>query len=81
MTFFDCAMMIVFAVDIIFTVKKSIKWPEIRSKLSPEQIKAAFAEKRMRIGRIFGHFSAAIHRRKNEIDSEIETDQSAENRS
>ena len=81
MTFFDCAMMIVFAVDIIFTVKKSIKWPEIRSKLSPEQIKAAFAEKRMRIGRIFGHFSAAIHRRKSEIDNEIETDQSAENRS
>ena len=81
MTFFDCAMMIVFAVDIIFTVKKSIKWPEIRSKLSPEQIKAAFAEKRMRIGRIFGLFSAAIHRRKSEIDNEIETDQSAENRS
>ena len=50
-------------------------------KLSPEQIKAAFAEKRMRIGRIFGHFSAAIHRRKSEIDNEIETDQSAENRS
>lgn len=85
MTFFDCAMLVIFAVDILFTVKKNMKWRDIRSKLTPEQIRAAFSEKRMRIGRIFGHFSAALHHHKDEIDSELEAEENAaensENRS
>lgn len=72
MTAFDCVMLVVFAVDIIVTVTKSMRWTEIRSKLTPEQIKVAFAEKRMRIGRIFGHFTAALHRHRNEAE-ELET--------
>lgn len=72
MTFFDCLMLVIFAADILFTVKKSMKWQEIRSKLTPEQIKAAFSDKRMRIGRIFGHFTAALHRHGSEADEDLE---------
>lgn len=66
MTVFDCVMMTVFAFDIILTVKSSMKWKEIRSKLTPEQIKHAVIEKKMKIGRIFGHFTAVLHREKGE---------------
>lgn len=66
MTVFDCIMMTVFAFDIILTVKSSMKWKEIRSKLTPEQIKHAVIEKKMKIGRIFGHFTAVLHREKGE---------------
>lgn len=70
MMIFDCMMMIVFSVDIIITVKNSLNWKEIKSKLTHEQIKAAFVEKRMRIGRIFGHFSALLHRTDEEEGNE-----------
>lgn len=70
MIVFDCVMMIVFAVDILFIVKSSMKWKEIRSKLTHEQIRHAFAEKKMRLGRIFGHFTAVLHRHKEEIGLE-----------
>lgn len=70
MIVFDCVMMIVFAVDILLIVKSSMKWKEIRSKLTHEQIKHAFAEKKMRLGRIFGHFTAVLHRHEKEIELE-----------
>ena len=79
MIVFDCIMLIVFAIDIIYTVTKDMKWVEIRNKLSPEQIKVAFTEKKMRMGQIFGHFTAAICHRKNEIAEKTENDDSAEN--
>lgn len=70
MIVFDCVMMTVFAVDILLIVKSSMKWKEIRSKLTHEQIKHAFAEKKMRLGSIFGHFTAVLHRHKEEIELE-----------
>ena len=78
MIVFDCFMMIVFAVDIILTVKSSMKWKEIRGKLTPEQIKHAFAEKKRRIGRIFGHFTAILHRGKEENELEESVSESGE---
>ncbi len=62
MIVFDCVMTTVFAVDIIFTVKRDVGWRNIAKKLSPEQIKAALQKKRSQVGNIFGHFTAALHR-------------------
>lgn len=75
MTVFDCIMLVIFAIDIIYTVTRSMRWTEIRSKLTPEQIKAAFADKRMRIGRIFGHFTAALQRHGKEAANEPENEE------
>ena len=62
MIVFDCVMTMVFAVDIIFTVKRDVGWRNIAKKLSPEQIKAALQKKRSQVGNIFGHFTAALRR-------------------
>ena len=62
MIVFDCVMTTVFAVDIIFTVKRDVGWRNIAKKLSPEQIKAALQKKRSQVGNIFGHFTAALRR-------------------
>ncbi len=62
MTIFDCVMMIIFAVDMIITVRDNIGWRTIAKKLSPEQIKLALQKKRNQVGNIFGHFSAVLRR-------------------
>lgn len=53
---FDVIMMCLMSVDAIITVKRQIDFSELVKKLSPEQIKQAFYEKRLEFGRrIFRH--------------------------
>lgn len=59
---FDCLMMIIMSIDIIWTVKKNLDFKDLIHRLSPDQIKAAFHEKRAQVGRIFGHLSAVLRR-------------------
>lgn len=59
---FDCLMMVIMSIDIIWTVKKNLDFKDLMHRLSHDQIKAAFHEKWDRVGRIFGHLSAVIRR-------------------
>lgn len=81
MIIFDCVMMTVMTVDIIFTIKRDIGWRNIAKKLSPEQIKAALQKKRSQVGNIFGHFSAILRRENSKAkkDSSKEAPDSDEN--
>ena len=67
---FDCFMMVVMSIDIIWTVKKNLDFKDLIQRLSTEQIKAAFHEKREQVGHIFGHLSAVIRRSQDEADTE-----------
>ena len=69
---FDCIMMVIISIDIIWTVKKNLDFKDLIHRLSHEQIKAAFNEKRDRVGRIFGHLSALVRRREETEQSEEE---------
>ena len=69
---FDCLMMVIMSIDIIWTVKKNLDFKDLRSRLSHEQIKAAFHERWDRVGRIFGHLSAVIRRSQDEAEPEEE---------
>ena len=69
---FDCVMMITVSVDVILTVRRNIGWRNIAKKLSPEQIKLAVREKRMQVGRIFGHFSSMLRRNQKQIRQNAE---------
>ena len=61
---FDCLMLVIMSIDIICTVKRNLDFKELIQRLSPEQIKIAFNEKRDRVGHIFEHLTAIIHRRR-----------------
>ena len=67
---FDCFMMVVMSIDIIWTVKKNLDFKDLIQRLSHEQIKTAFHEKWDRVGRIFGHLSAVIRRSQDEAESD-----------
>ena len=71
---FDCLMMVIMSIDIIWTVKKNLDFKELIHSLSFEQIKAAFYEKRARVGRIFGHLPAIIRRHSEETEQTEEKD-------
>lgn len=71
MMIFDCVMLFVFSVDIIITVNIIERWRHLRSKLTHEQLKNLFFENRRRVGRIFGHFTAALRREKVEEDFNV----------
>ena len=75
---FDCLMMTVMSIDIIWTVKKNLDFKDLINRLSPEQIKAAFHEKRAQVGRIFGHLSAVIRRTGEEAEHSDEEPEDSE---
>ena len=75
---FDCLMMVIMSIDIIWTVKKNLDFKDLIHRLSPEQIKAAFQEKRAQVGRIFGHLSAVIRRTSEEAEQSEEEPEDSE---
>lgn len=75
---FDCFMMVVMSIDIIWTVKSNLDFKDFMHRLSPEQIKVAFHEKRNRVGRIFGHLSAIIRRSREETEQNEEEPEDSE---
>lgn len=60
MTIFDCVLVVVISVDVIITVHQTIGWRTLAKKLSSEQIMHTIRKRRMQVGNIFGHLSAAI---------------------
>lgn len=69
---FDCFMMVVVSIDIIFTVKKNLDLKDLLHRLSPEQIKILLHEKRLKVGRIFGHLTAVLRRGSEEAEQAAE---------
>ena len=65
---FDCIMMVIMSIDIIWTIKKNLDFKDLVYRLSPDQIKAAFHERRDRVGHIFGHLTAVIRRSQEEAE-------------
>ena len=75
---FDCLMMVVMSIDIIWTIKRNLDFKDLMQRLSHEQIKTVFHEKWDKVGRIFGHLSAVLRRSKDEAEQNVEEPEDSE---
>ncbi len=79
MVTYDCLMMLIISIDIILTVKKNLDFKDLIHRLSPEQIKNILHEKRLKVGRIFGHLTAILRRSGEEAEQAAEENETEDN--